>query len=88
MIEFRVLVMQELKRLRQKNIIANGYHEAYGLILEEVDEFWEEVRKKSNKRNRVNALKELTQIAALCEKCAEDLKLASCSHDIVEDESK
>jgi NTP pyrophosphatase (non-canonical NTP hydrolase) len=52
-----------------------SWHEAYGLILEEVDEFWDEVKKKSHKRPRMDALKELVQIAALCERAALDLAL-------------
>ena len=69
---FRKLVKSELDRYKRK---INGYHEAYGIILEELDEFWEQVRKKTNARDPKNALLELTQIAALCEKAAVDLNL-------------
>lgn len=72
---FRQMMDRELERMKSKNYSVHGYHEAFGLILEELDEFWEEVRKKSNKRDPQNCLKELSQIAALAERSAIDLGL-------------
>ena len=48
----------------------NSAHEAYGVILEEVDEFWEEVKKKRKLRNTDNMRRELVQIAAMSLKAA------------------
>jgi len=49
----------------------NSLHEGYSVILEELDEFWEEVRPKT--RNESNALDELIQVAAMCQRVAEDV---------------
>ena len=53
----------------------NSYHEAYAVILEELDEFWEIVRQKTEARNHVLAYFELVQIAVTCARAARDLKL-------------
>ncbi len=44
----------------------NSDHEAYSVIMEEIEEYWEEVKKKRAERNRDNMRKELIQIAAMC----------------------
>lgn len=48
----------------------NSLHEAYGVLLEEVDELWEEVRKKRKDRDPARIRAELVQIAAVCVKAA------------------
>ena len=53
----------------------NSYHEAYAVILEELDEFWEIVRKKTQDRNDNEAYAELVQIAVTAWRTARDLKL-------------
>jgi hypothetical protein len=40
-------------------------HEAYAVILEEIDEFWDEVKKKPSLRDKDHMRRELTQIAAM-----------------------
>lgn len=40
-------------------------HDGYAVILEELDELWEEVRKKPSKRSKKNMRKEATQVAAM-----------------------
>jgi len=50
-------------------------HEGYSVILEELDEFWEEIRKKPLERNVEAMWKELVQVAAMAQRTAEDLKL-------------
>lgn len=51
----------------------HSLHEAYGLIAEELAEFFDEVRKKSTKRDLKNTRQELVQIAAICVKTIENL---------------
>jgi len=48
-------------------------HEAYAVILEELDEFWDEVKK--NKPDYKNMKKELIQIAAMCIKTIDNFQL-------------
>lgn len=51
----------------------NSLHEAYAIILEEVDELWGEVKKKDWRRSEREVLQELVQIAAMCCRAAVDL---------------
>jgi len=74
---FEQLVAAELTQARSHHGKITGYHDAYGRILEEVDEFWDEVRAKKEKRNRENSLRELIQIATLAQRAAEDLGLVT-----------
>lgn len=48
----------------------NSAHEAFAVLLEEVDELWDEVRKKRENRDSVAMWNELVQIAACCLKTA------------------
>lgn len=43
----------------------NSAHEAYGVLLEEVDELWDEVKAKQGKRDLVKMRKEAVQVAAM-----------------------
>jgi NTP pyrophosphatase (non-canonical NTP hydrolase) len=72
---FAQAVRKELSRAREGHAPQNSAHESYAVILEEVDEFWEEVRKKKQDRSEERMLKELVQIAAMCQRAAEDLAL-------------
>lgn len=53
----------------------NSYHEAYAVILEELDEFWDIVKMKRQARDHAHAYVELVQIAVTCMRTARDLKL-------------
>lgn len=64
-------IAEEADRAVKKHGQYNSLHEAYGVLVEEVAEFFEEVRKKRSKRNRDNIRQELVQIAAVCLKAAE-----------------
>lgn len=76
MAEFNQLVEREVARKRRcGRPPIHGFHEAYGLIQEEVDEFFDQVKQKAKRRNLANSLHELVQIAALCQRTAEDLGL-------------
>lgn len=46
----------------------HSFHEAYGVLAEEVDEFWDEVKLKASKRVAANIRKELIQVAAVAVK--------------------
>lgn len=70
---FDKLVQDELEKVRKKIRPFNSWEEAYGILLEEIDEFQEEVFKKARNRDRANTLKELYQIAGICIRAREDL---------------
>lgn len=72
--KFELMVSSKIKRSRKsRGRPLSGFHEAYGLILEEIDEFWDEVRKKPRNRNVKRALLELSHISAAAQMAAEDL---------------
>jgi hypothetical protein len=69
-------VQDELSRATTKFPPFHGYHEGYAVILEELDELWDEVKKKSDKRDKeVIALMraEAIQIAAMALRFVVDL---------------
>ena len=66
-------VAEELKRARSMHKGMNSAHEAYSVILEELDEFWDEVKKKRERRDTDAMGKELIQIAAMAIRAASDL---------------
>ena len=69
---FRELVTIELARARSKHTDIHSLHEGYSVLLEEVDELWEEVKKRREKRNQKALRMELVQIAAMAQRMAED----------------
>lgn len=72
--DFLYLVEDELVEARDQHPRPmHTPHEAYAVILEELDEFWDKVRAKQHDPR--NMLKELVQIAAMCYRAAEDLQL-------------
>lgn len=58
-------IEKEVSRAQQLHKPLNSAHEAYSVILEEVDEFWDEVKKKRSKRDKTKMREELIQIAAM-----------------------
>jgi len=55
--------------LRAKNIYKRDFashHEAYAVIKEEVDELWDEIKKKQSNYDREAMRKEAIQIGAMC----------------------
>ena len=64
---FREQVEKEIADSHSENGDIVDFHQGYGLLAEEVDEFWDEVKKKTKKRNTENLSGELVQIAALAE---------------------
>ena len=67
-------VANELYRAREKHEPINSLHEGYAVLLEELDELWEHVRRKNTDHagNR-DAYRELVQIAAMAQRVAEDV---------------
>jgi hypothetical protein len=73
---FEELVKKELKTAREKYGSMGSLHEAYSVILEELDEFWIQVKKKAKDRDMQNVLEELVQIGAMAQKTAEDVVIS------------
>jgi NTP pyrophosphatase (non-canonical NTP hydrolase) len=65
--EFLVMVKAEHDRARAlfpKTLTST--HEGYAVLLEEVDELWEEIKKKDTPETRARMAKEVVQVAAMC----------------------
>ena len=69
---FRELVTIELARARSKHADLHSLHEGCSVLLEEVDELWEEVKKRREMRSKKVLRIELVQIAAMAQRMAED----------------
>lgn len=66
----------ELKRARSSFKDMTTFHEAYAVILEEFEEFWELVKKKTHfPAIKRDMYKKLVQVAAMTQRTVEDLKL-------------
>jgi hypothetical protein len=72
---FTQLVAGELTRARRLHAPLGSAHEAYAVILEELEEFKTEVFKRTAMRSCEGMLTELVQTAAMCQRAAEDLNL-------------
>lgn len=59
------LVIEEYGRATNMNGPFASAHEGYAVILEELDELWEEVKKNPAKRDPEKMLKEAVQVAAM-----------------------
>ena len=76
-------VALELMRAREKHPTKqNGLHEGYGVLLEEVEEFWALVRRQTGDRDPAEVLTELIHIAAMAARCAEDCGLIEATYDV------
>jgi hypothetical protein len=72
--KFEWHVRRELQRAREKHpkpIIS--IHAGYAIILEELEEFWDEVKKQQ--RDKPKMIEELVQIGAMAQRVYEDLEL-------------
>lgn len=69
---FAAEVRGELERARRKFPPINSLHEGYAVILEELDEFFDEVRAQDLDGRLRRAYRELIQIAAMAQRTAED----------------
>jgi hypothetical protein len=73
-------VIEEVVRAQFHGTYFNSLHEAFAVILEEVDELWEIVRQKSTERNRATLHLELLQIAAMAVKALQSLDRFETKH--------
>lgn len=77
--DFTVLVKKELIKSRTQYRPMTTFHEAAGVLREEFEEFWDEVKKKDCNINLM--LAELVQVGAMAQAAAEDLLLIKRSVD-------
>jgi hypothetical protein len=70
---FPIMVKDEIQKARINHANLNSAHEGYAVILEELDEFWEEVKMRN--QNKTAMVSELVQVAAMCQRLAEDVLL-------------
>src|SRR5688572_9811957 len=75
-------VADELQRARAKFGPMASTHEAYAVIKEEFDEFWDEMRKKNPDFS--NMRDELIQVAAMAIRAAVDCKLMALDPQVSE----
>lgn len=66
-------IKKELQSANSKHPAFKSTHEAYAVILEELDEFWDEVKKKNPDLGNMKL--ELIQIAAMCVKTIQNFNL-------------
>ncbi len=69
-------VRDELAIARAKYRPMASAHEGWAVIREEVDELWDDVKKKPSKRNAEDMYSELVQVAAMAQRMAEDIVLS------------
>lgn len=70
---FLAEVDDEVMRARKKHAPINSAHEGHSVILEEVEEFWDEVKLKREARDPEKMWNELVQVAAMAMRTAEDV---------------
>lgn len=73
-------IVAEYKRASSLHPALNSSHEGYAVIKEELDELWEEVRKKREKRSGIRMAKEATQVGAMAMRFILDLCLVRNVH--------
>lgn len=59
------LVIDEYRRATSKWGVFSSAHEGYAVLLEEVDELWDEVKRKQSARDLDIMRKEAVQVAAM-----------------------
>jgi len=70
---FADLVVEELARARRKHPSMPSLHHGHSVLLEELSEFWDEVKKQDGQRDLEAAVRELVQIAASAQRIAEEV---------------
>lgn len=67
------MIEHELRQATRKHDPYNSCHEGYAIILEELDELWDEVKKKKKLRDRKLMTMEATQVASTAARFIYDL---------------
>jgi hypothetical protein len=68
-----VEVLEELERASAMFPPFHSSHEGYAVMLEEVEELWDEIKKKSSVRSQVKMRAEAKQVAAMAIRFMMDL---------------
>ena len=66
-------IKDELLRAKRHEDKFHSAHEAYGVILEELEEFWDHCKQKKKDRSHMEMYTELIQIAAMAIKSVDSL---------------
>ncbi|MGH7485758.1 MAG: hypothetical protein ACREMY_09180 [bacterium] len=74
-------VSEELDKALRKHKRFNSAHEGWAVIREEVDELWEEVKVRQNKRRNKRMEKEAIQIAAMAIRFVLEVSRGNASDD-------
>jgi NTP pyrophosphatase (non-canonical NTP hydrolase) len=74
-LETMTAIEKEAEKSIEEHNSFNSAHEGWAVMYEEVDELWEEVRKKSKNRSKKHMREEAIQIAATAIRFIEDLCL-------------
>ena len=70
---FPELVAAEVENARRLHPLNyQSLHHGYGVLMEEVEEWWDEMKLKSEKRSKKRLLAEIVQVAAVAQRIAED----------------
>jgi hypothetical protein len=70
---FPNLVHDELSQARKGHPPMTSLHEGYAILLEEVDELWDEIKLKPRKRSRERLIHEVVQVGAMAARLYEDV---------------
>lgn len=71
--QFTTLISEELSRVDKMYPPMTSVEEAYAVIKEEFEEFWDEVKVKDHQRDWGNMATELVQTAAMCMRAYNDV---------------
>lgn len=84
---FQNHVTAELAAARARHRPIGSLHEGYAVIAEELDELWDECRRKSEVRCVQQVYRELVQIAAMAQRVAEDVVAGQVVGELIEREA-
>ena len=66
-------ILDELHRAQKHGDTFSSLHEAYGVLLEEIDEVWDITRQKKKLRSKKELREEFIQVAAMAIKALQSL---------------
>ena len=66
-------VMAELRTAEERFPPMQSEHEGYAIILEELDEAWDEIKKSPSRRDKARIRAEMIQVAAMALRFISDL---------------